>query len=101
MGSWRLNPCEVKARLSERQGQAEARSQQPAGAQAGGPGPGRRVGTRPGMETRPEGGGAGGREASGAQPVLSVPVRQGRPGAAQTEGDGQHISMVVSVAYRS
>ena len=89
MSSWRLNPYEAKARLSERQGQAETRRQRPTEAQAGSQGQGRRVGTRPGMETWPEGrvggwhcwllwlscrgSGSGGKEVGGAHPVHSVP----------------------------
>lgn len=78
MGSWRLNPCEVKARLSERQGQAEARCQQPAGAQAGGPGPGAGWGHARGWRLgRRAGGQVGGRRAGPSLSSMSPSDKDG------------------------
>lgn len=91
MSSWRLNPYEAKARLSERQGQAETRRQRPTEAQAGSQGQGRRVGTRPGMETWPEGRVGGRWKGGGRGP--SCPLCPPRlKGTASTS---------VSVAYKS
>lgn len=86
MGSWRLNPYKAKARLSEQHGRAEARRQQPAEAQAGGPGPGAPGGDTPGDgdSAGGEGGGqVGGRRVGPSLSTLSP----------TTEGDSQHVSL--------